>query len=102
MAADNCGEDGLSYLVLISDPDHGIGLNRERLQQIYGLTPAEARLATLLVEGKRLRTAAADLEISFETARTHLKRIFSKTNSESQADLVRLLLNLANQITSST
>jgi DNA-binding CsgD family transcriptional regulator len=102
MATDNCAEDGLSHLVLISDPDHGIALNRERLQQIYGLTPAEARLAALLVEGKRLRTAAADLEISFETARTHLKRIFSKTNSESQADLVRLLLNLANQITSST
>jgi len=102
MATDNCAEDGLSHLVLISDPDHGIALNRERLQRIYGLTPAEARLAALLVEGKRLRTAAADLEISFETARTHLKRIFSKTNSESQADLVRLLLNLANQITSST
>jgi len=49
---------------LISDPDHGIALNRERLQRIYGLTPAEARLAALLVEGKRLRIAAAELGIS--------------------------------------
>jgi DNA-binding CsgD family transcriptional regulator len=102
MAADNCGKDGLSYLVLISDPDHGVALNRERLQENYGLTPAEARLAALLVEGKRLKTAAVELGISFETARTHLKRIFSKTTSESQVDLVRLFLNLANQVASSS
>ncbi len=102
MACDDGGEDALSCLVLISDPDHGVSLNRERLQEIYGLTPAEARLAALLAQGKHLKTAAAELGISLETARTHLKRVFSKTTSGGQADLVRLLLNLENQVGSSS
>ncbi len=91
-------DDGAFYLVFISDPDHRIAINRERLQQTYGLTPAEARLAALLAEGGHVKTAAAQLGISFETARTHLKRIFSKTAVATQADLVRLLLTLTTQI----
>jgi DNA-binding CsgD family transcriptional regulator/PAS domain-containing protein len=98
ITGDNCVADGSSYLVLISDPDYHVALNRRRLEETYGLTPAEARLAALLAEGKRLKTAATELGISFETARTHLKRIFHKTTSQSQVDLVRVLLNLANQI----
>jgi DNA-binding CsgD family transcriptional regulator len=92
------GDDRLSHVVFISDPDHGVAINRERLQEIYGLTRTEARLAALLAEGKRLKIAAAQLGIAFETARTHLKRIFSKTSAANQADLVRLLLNLTTQI----
>jgi DNA-binding CsgD family transcriptional regulator len=98
MGGDKSGDDRFSHVVFISNPDHGIFINRERLQEIYGLTPAEARLAALLAEGKHLKAAAAQLGITFETARTHLKRIFSKTTAASQADLVRLLLNLTTQI----
>jgi DNA-binding CsgD family transcriptional regulator len=65
---------------------------------VYRLTPAEARLAALLAEGKHLDAAAALLGITLHTARTHLKRIFSKTAAQSQADLVRLVLDLANQV----
>jgi DNA-binding CsgD family transcriptional regulator/PAS domain-containing protein len=100
--SDDCGNDNLSHLVFITDPDRGIAVNRERLQRVYGLTPAEARLAALLARGRRLRTVAAELGISVETARTHLKHIFSKTTSASQVDLVRLLLSLENQVGSSS
>ena len=98
MGVEERDDDGDFYLVFISDPDHKIAINRERLQQIYGLTPAEARLAALLAEGGHLKTAAGQLGITFETARTHLKRIFSKTAVATQADLVRLLLTLTTQI----
>ncbi|MDB5394590.1 MAG: transcriptional regulator, LuxR family [Rhodospirillales bacterium] len=91
------GDESLN-VVFFSDPDHEIVINRDRVRDIYGLTLAEARLAGLLAEGRHLRAAAAQLGITFETARTHLKRIFSKTTTTSQADLVRLLLNLTNQI----
>ena len=52
----------------------------------FGLTPAEARLALHLVAGT-LRSAAVKLSITYETARTHLKNIFSKTGTCRQADL---------------
>ena len=84
--------------IFVSDPGHAISVDRERLQRFYKLTPAEARLAALLAEGKHLDDAAATLAITLHTARTHLKRIFSKTDVQSQADLVRLVLDLANQI----
>jgi DNA-binding CsgD family transcriptional regulator len=58
------------------------------LQCHFSLTPAEARLALHLVAGETLRSAAAKLSITYETARTHLKNIFGKTGTCRQAELV--------------
>ena len=58
------------------------------LQHHFDLTPAEARLALHLVAGETLRSAEAKLCITYETARTHLKNIFSKTGTCRQAELV--------------
>jgi DNA-binding CsgD family transcriptional regulator len=54
----------------------------------FGLSPAEARLALRLITGETLRSAAAKLSISYETARTQLKNIFNKTGTCRQAELV--------------
>jgi DNA-binding CsgD family transcriptional regulator len=90
--------DDLAHVVFLSDPDREIAINRARLRELYGLTPAEARLAGLLAEGRVLKSAAAELGITLQTARTHLKRIFGKTGAANQAQLVRLLLNPLTQI----
>ena len=58
----------------------------------FGLTPAEARLALHLVAGETLRSAAVKLSISYETARTQLKNIFSKTGTCRQAELVIVIV----------
>ena len=58
----------------------------------FGLTPAEARLALRLVAGETLRSAAAKLGITYETARTQLKNIFNKTGTSRQAELVVVVL----------
>jgi DNA-binding CsgD family transcriptional regulator len=58
----------------------------------FGLTPAEARLALHLVAGETLRSAAVKLSISYETARTSLKKIFGKTRTCRQAELVIVIL----------
>lgn len=63
-----------------------------RLCDFYHLTPAEARLAALIAGGRNLLTSAAALHISRNTARTHMKRIYAKTETHRQADLVRLLV----------
>ncbi|RYE07730.1 MAG: hypothetical protein EOP22_16515 [Hyphomicrobiales bacterium] len=70
-------------------------LSEERLSfaaQVYGLSPAQQRLAALVAEGKSLNEIAAEMEITANTARTHLNRVFEKTGVRTQPALVRVLL----------
>ncbi|WP_246800502.1 helix-turn-helix transcriptional regulator [Bradyrhizobium sp. ERR14] len=62
--------------------------------EIFGLTPAQARLASLLVAGKSLEEIALDMNISSGTARNHLKAVFLRTGTRRQAELVSLLSRL--------
>ncbi|HET7214470.1 MAG TPA: helix-turn-helix transcriptional regulator [Terriglobia bacterium] len=59
---------------------------------LYGLTPAESRLAAMLMWGKSLNEVSGELQITRETARTHLRNIFAKTQTNRQSELVRLLV----------
>lgn len=59
---------------------------------LYGLTPAESRLAAKLMRGRSLSQISSELQITRETARTHLRNIFSKTQTNRQSELVRLLV----------
>ncbi|WIW47859.1 helix-turn-helix transcriptional regulator [Bradyrhizobium sp. 62B] len=62
--------------------------------QAFDLTPAESRLAALLATGTSIADAADHLRISRETARNHLKSIFSKTGIHRQSELVTLVSQL--------
>jgi DNA-binding CsgD family transcriptional regulator len=64
------------------------------LVKLFGLTPAEAKLASLMAEGISVEQAAEALEISRETARNHLKAVFAKTATHRQGELVALLNGL--------
>ena len=57
----------------------------------YRLTPSETRLARLIIDGHSLKGAAERLGITRNTARTHMKRIYTKIGVHSQADLIRLV-----------
>ena len=78
--------------IVITDPDRATPFLKMRLEAVYGLTEAEARLAVLLVDGQKLPAAAATLGITYGTCRTRLAEIFLKTETRSQPDLVALLL----------
>jgi DNA-binding CsgD family transcriptional regulator len=82
-----------AFALIVSDPNRTIELDHATLCRIYGLTPAEGRLAALLASGKHIESAAHLLGVSIHTVRTHLKHIFSKTETSSQSDLVRLILS---------
>jgi DNA-binding CsgD family transcriptional regulator len=56
----------------------------------YDLTPAESRALAAIINGCGLRQAARTLGISETTAKSHLQRIFEKTGTNRQADLVKL------------
>lgn len=83
--------------VYAGDPERPPASLAERLVSAFGLTPAEARLAEGLVQGTRLKDLAEVFGISKNTARFQLKAIFLKTDTHSQAELVRrVLLTLGN------
>lgn len=85
-------------IVFVGDPEHHRATNQAWLQGLYEFTPAEARLAGLIVQGNSLSEAAASLAISVGTARIHLKHIFSKTGTRRQAELVWLVLSGPTQL----
>lgn len=66
--------------------------NEKQLKRLYSLTPSEAKLAELLASGTDLPKAARLLDISLSTVRTHLQRIYGKTDTHHQSELVALLL----------
>lgn len=60
-------------------------------ERLYGLTPAEARIAARLMDGSNIAEIARVLGITSNTARTHLSRILAKTGTRRQAELISLL-----------
>lgn len=62
------------------------------LRRIYNLTPAEARLTVKLLEYPQLKIVAEMLNIKLSTVRTHLKRIYKKTNTSSLPILIHKIV----------
>jgi DNA-binding CsgD family transcriptional regulator len=60
------------------------------VRDVLGLTLGEARLAALVGSGLSPRESAEKLGIAEETARSVLKRVFSKTGVSRQSELVAL------------
>jgi len=65
------------------------GADPRRLQEIFELTPAQAQLAALLYDGASVKQAAERLGITEGSARQYLRRIFVRTGTNRQIDLVR-------------
>lgn len=93
------GQHSSGKILLLCDLEFDIEVDDSVFSILYGLTPTEARLAARVITGERIDEAARDLGISESTARTHLKRIFKKTNVSRQAELVlKLLLSTLHSI----
>ena len=65
-----------------------------RQTDLYGLTPAQARVARELATGKSSKDVARALNVSPETVRTQTRDVYQKMRILSQADLVRCILTL--------
>jgi PAS domain-containing protein/DNA-binding CsgD family transcriptional regulator len=66
----------------------------EALAEMFGLTPAEARLAVELHARADLALAAAAAGITIDAARSRIKLVFDKTGAHSQVALVKLVSGL--------
>ena len=80
-------------ILVLRDPAQQAPWPAEALARLFGLSPAEANLASELAKGASIDDASATLGISRNTARTQLKSIFLKTGINRQSDLIRVLLN---------
>ncbi|MGH1571824.1 helix-turn-helix transcriptional regulator [Methylobacterium sp. P31] len=89
------GDDGPHSVLLLIDLDATPLPTTSCLEQIFGLTRAEARLTLLLVAGNTLTEIAEMLHLSVATVRTQLKSAFEKTHTHRQAELVVLVSRLA-------
>lgn len=88
------GCDRPCVIIFVSDPSTRMKPRGKVLRTLYGLTPAEARVADRLAEGHDVKTVASHLGITLETTRFHLKRVLSKTGTHRQTELMRLVLSL--------
>lgn len=83
------GGIGIDLFVLtVDDPHRTIARNLAEISQTFCLTAAEARMLALVVEGLDTILAAKRMGIAPTTARTHLQRVFSKTGTARQSQLV--------------
>lgn len=89
------GDSRAAVSISIRDADIAPDVGPEMMRQIFDLTPAEAGVARRLTEGLSLEDTALALDISHNTARAHLRSIFSKSGIKRQTELVRLVLNSA-------
>lgn len=62
------------------------------LRDQFRLSAREAALAEKLSRGERIAEAGQQLHLTEETARNYSKRIYARTGSRGQADLVRTIL----------
>jgi DNA-binding CsgD family transcriptional regulator len=63
----------------------------DALAKAYGLSKAETRVLRALVEAKTPADVAIHLGLAVSTVKSHIRKIFSKTNTSRQAELLCLV-----------
>jgi DNA-binding CsgD family transcriptional regulator len=94
LSADHNGTLAAAALLFISDPASKPDDCSDALRTCYGLTKTEARVVQSISEGVPLKKIANAHQVTYETARTYVRRILSKTGAKRQAELVRITHSL--------
>ncbi|MEE0706913.1 MAG: helix-turn-helix transcriptional regulator, partial [Adlercreutzia sp.] len=58
----------------------------------YGLTPREAEILALVALGRSAKYIADELQVSYNTTRTHIRHIYEKLNIHSKQELIDVVL----------
>jgi DNA-binding CsgD family transcriptional regulator len=83
-----------AVLLFIVDPANRPGVPLAWLMDAYGLTPAEARVALAASSGLTIPEVARQLNLSPNTIKTHLRKVFAKTGTNRQMELARLVASI--------
>lgn len=82
------------FALIINRQDAEIPAMGKHLAQLFSLTPREVAVLMPMMEGKTIDEAAVLLGISEGTARTHLKRLMTKTGTNRQAELIQAVMKV--------
>ncbi len=85
----------VAALVLLVEPGHQARLDPRVVAAILGLTPMESQVAVWLAEGRTVGEMAVLTGRQANTVYYHLKQIYQKLGLARQADVVRLVLSIA-------
>jgi DNA-binding CsgD family transcriptional regulator len=88
-----CGGHRPTATVLVINPDWQTPSERS-ISELFGLSPAESRLAAALTRGKKLNEIAWDTNVEITTLRTQLSSILKKVGVDRQVDLVQTLSSI--------
>lgn len=86
---------GASHVAVITPVSAPCAPPMEIISGLFDLSPAEARVAAALADGRSIEGCAADFRVSPETVRKQVRSIMGKTGTNRQVDLVRLLIGAA-------
>ena len=87
-----------SVAVFTKEPSQVPLMPGEAFARLYNLTGGELRVLLGLAQGLNATEAAEMLGVSEPTVRSHLQRMFSKTDTTRQEELLRLLRNATPQV----
>ena len=83
-----------TVMLTIYHPKYSPTINSHLLHTAFNLTPAESRVAILLLEGFVAKEISIKNNVSIDTVRKQIKEILRKTDTNRQSDLVKLLLSM--------
>lgn len=86
------GHSAPPVAVYLHDPSEPPRISETTLCKLYQLTPAEARVARIMVNGHDTREIARQNGTSVHTVRNQIKKVFAKTGISRQAELAILIM----------
>jgi len=90
--ASNYGHDLPIAVLFLFETVNDVERIGDVVRTLYNLSPTEAKIAALLVFNPHLEEVAGSLGITYNTARTHLKRIYMKTGTNRLSLLVHRIM----------
>ena len=81
-------------LLAVMDMLGSVQIMRTKAASIFGLSEREAELAELFSQGLRVQEIAVRMGVAVNTARVHLRNVFTKTGANSQIELARIFTML--------
>ena len=78
-------------IVTILDPSLRMQIAIDRLSRVHGLSPMQTRIAAMILDGRENSSIAIELNISVNTLKTHIRRLYAKLGCENRTDFHRTL-----------
>ena len=82
------------YALLVQDLDRPAGVSARALADWFDLTPAQAKVASLLTQGFAAQDVAARCAVTLATVRTQIRQILERSETGNLQEFLQLAANL--------